>query len=157
MARASAVISVALLALGCASSQRPPQLLQPQVEIRQTGGASDVGVTRNLTGGMPVRLQIAVMNPSSETIEIEMIEISSIGLGGFNIPTTKRPINKAVKPDGFELVDFWTAAYADDTVSGTGGPVSIRLTVYFKSEFGKFREVYNQNINTAGRPRSEPQ
>lgn len=148
---------ILLLALGCASGQRPPELLQPQVEIRQIDGASDVGVTRNYVGGMPVRLLIAVMNPSQEPIEIERVEIESIGLGGFTIPSTKRPVDKRIQPDGFETFDFWTAAYAEGSVAGTGSPVTLRLTIFFKSEFGKFREVYTQTINTSQRPRGEPE
>ncbi len=158
MLRTGTLLSIVVLALGCASaSQRPPQLLQPQVEIRQTGGAGDSGVTRNLRGGMPIRLQIAVTNPSAEKIEVESIELSSLGMGGLDIPNTKRPVNKSIAPDGFEVIDFWTAAYGGDSVAGNGGPITVRLTVYFKSEFGKFREIYTQNINTAGSPRVDPQ
>ena len=157
MTKATTLLSVVLLAAGCVSTQRPPELARPEVEVRQSGGASDVGVTRNLTGGMPVKLQIAVMNPSAEPIEVELIEIASVGMGAFTIPVTKRPINKTVDADSFEVIDFWTAAYAEGTIAGTGGPVSVRLTVFFNSKLGKFREVYNQNINTAGSPRIDPQ
>lgn len=156
MIRFATILVTTLLCLGCASGQRPPELLQPQVEIRQVGGADGSGVTRNYVGGMPVRLQIAVMNPSLETIEVEMIEIASVGMGGFNVPVTKRPFDRRIPPEGFEILDFWTAAYAEDTVAGTGGPVTLRLTVFFESEFGKFREVYTQNINTSTRPRQQP-
>lgn len=157
MIRIGVALSLLLLSLGCASSGRPGELLQPQVEIRQIGGPGGDGVTRDLQGGMSVKLQVAVMNPSSETIEVDFLEVSSIGEGSFSIPTSQRPVNRLIQSNQFEVIEFWVAAYSGGSIAGSSGPVTLRLMVHFSSDHGTFRELYTQTINTSRRPRSDPQ
>lgn len=146
-----------LVTVACVSGQRPASIPQPGVEIRQVGGPETTGVTQDLTGGMPVRLQITVANPSRKGIRVEKLEIHSVGMGAFMVPNAARPINQPIAPGQTGLIDFWTAAYAQGSMTGPSGPVTLRLTLYFSSELGDFREIYTQTINTSRAPRRDPQ
>jgi hypothetical protein len=146
-----------LVTFACVSGQRPSEIPQPQIQIRQVGGPESTGVTRNLTGGMPVRLQITVANPSSKTIRVEKLEIHSVGMGAFEVPNASRPVNQSIASGQAGLIDFWTAAYSQGSISGPAGPVTLRLTLYFSSDLGDFREVYTETVNTSRTPRTDPQ
>ncbi len=121
-------------------------LIPPELKIRQLGGP---GVLANQLGGpTPVNFEIQVYNPSGETIELERIDLQTLGIGAYTISNASRPFDKPIPSDKTITVTTWVGAIAGDTIIGVNGPATLRITAYFSSEFGKFKQIYTQNVNT---------
>ena len=74
--------------------------------------------------------------------------MQSIGAGAYTLPNTSRPFSAEVAPNGAKAVDFWTSAIVEsDTVYGSNGPVSIRLTAFFDSPKGSFTKTVVEQVH----------
>ena len=141
-----------LAALGCASGgSLPAQLSRPELRIVEIGGRP--GAAENVTGPLSVNLAVEVANTSSEPIVLERLQVQSVGMGAYEFPSTTRPFDKQIAANSAEVVSFWIGTNAPDTVVGNNGPVTIRTTAFFNSEFGRFREVYTHTVNASARSR----
>lgn len=121
-------------------------LIPPELKIRQLGGP---GVLANqLSGPTQVNFEIQIFNPSSEEIELERIELQTVGQGAYTISNASRPFEKQISSDKTITVTTWVGAVSGDTIIGLNGPATLRITAYFRSEFGKFKQIYTQTVNT---------
>ena len=121
-------------------------LIPPELKIRQLGGP---GVLANKLGGpTPVNFEIQIYNPSIEEIELERVELQTMGVGAYTIGNASRPFDKLVPSDKTISVTTWVGAVAGDTIIGVNGPATLRITAYFNSEFGRFKQIYTQTVNT---------
>lgn len=150
------LLGLAILA-GCASgiSSTPPVgVIPPELEIRQLGGT---GIAASQASGpTPVNFRIQVFNPSSEDIELQRIEFQTIGYGAYTIGNASRPFEKAIPSNKTIEVDTWVGAYANDTIIGVNGPATLRVTAYFKSPFGTFKQIYTKDVNRDLSPNPKP-
>lgn len=113
--------------------------------MRQTGG---VGIAaRNMTGNLPVRFEIEVRNPSREPIQLDRIQVETMGLGAYSISPQSKPFTLMIGSNRAALVEMWAPAVASETILGVNGPVTLRLTANFSSEFGKFQRIVVTQVN----------
>jgi len=153
----SGLLLVLLLAAGCSSgvaSTPPPGILEPQLAIRQLGG-SGVAASQ-VTGPTPVNFRIQVFNPSSEDLELQRIEFQTVGYGAYTVSNASRPFDKPIPSNTTIEVDTWVGAYANDTIIGVNGPATLRITAYFKTPFGVFKQVYTKEVNRDLSPLPKP-
>jgi hypothetical protein len=145
--RAIVVLAVAGLAAcsSAVSSTAPTGMIPPELEIRQLGGAAPAA--SQVTGPVPVNFRIQVFNPSSEDIELQRVELQTIGYGAFTINNASRPFDKPIPSGSRVEVETWIGAVANDTIIGINGPATLRVTAYFKSPFGVFKQVYTKDVN----------
>lgn len=126
--------------------------MAPEFVVRQSSG---VGVAaRNMTGNLPIRFEIEVRNPSGEPIQLDRIQVETMGLGAYSISPQSKPFTLTIGSNRAALVEMWAPAVASDTILGLNGPVTLRLTANFSSEFGKFQRVVVTQVNDqSGRAR----
>jgi hypothetical protein len=158
MSKPGSVLLFAVLVLaGCSASidSKPPVgIIPPELAIRQLGGA---GVAASqVTGPTPVNFRIQVYNPSSEDIELQRVELQTVGYGAYTISNASRPFDKPIPSNKTIEVDTWISAYANDTIIGVNGPATLRVTAYFKSPFGAFKQVYTKEVNRDLSPLPKP-
>jgi len=130
------------------SGSIPPELIPPEVSLRQIGGIQE-GAAQHVRGAMPVNLQAVIISRSSEPLSVERIEVVSRGQGAYSVPRTSRPFSRTLNQDRAEAFEFWVSTNTENTILGVGGPVTLQMTVYYLSPYGKFREVYTRDINTS--------
>lgn len=139
---------------GGISSTVPVGIIPPELEIRQLGGT---GIAASqVSGPTPVNFRVQVFNPSSEDIELQRVEFQTVGSGAYTISNTSRPFDKTIVSGKTIQVDTWVGAYAESTILGANGPVTMRVTAYFKSPFGTFKQVYTKEVNRDLSPLPKP-
>ena len=150
------VLAVSVL-VGCASgvSPEPPVgIIPPELSIRQLGGA---GVAASqVSGPTPVNFRIQVFNPSSEDIELQRVDFRTVGYGAYTISNASRPFDKPIPSNKTIEVDTWIPAYANDTIIGVNGPATLRVTAYYKTPFGAFKQTYTKEVNRDLSPLPKP-
>jgi hypothetical protein len=156
MKRSAIVLVLASLVIGCSSggSAGKVNLLPPEYQVRQISGQAHVA--RHVSGGMPVQFAMDFRNPSGETIVLERIQVESMGSGAYSVEPVSRPFDTNIAPNQVITVNFWAPAIAGSTILGANGPVTLRTTAYFSSAFGKFREIYIQQVNSGQRENRIP-
>jgi hypothetical protein len=127
------------------SSSPPTGLIPPELDIRQLGGSAPAA--SQMTGPIPVNFRIRIHNPSGEDLELQRIELQTIGYGAFTISNASRPFDKPVASGSTVDVETWAPAVANDTIIGVNGPATLRVTAYFKSPFGVFKQIYTREVN----------
>ncbi len=121
------------------------RLIPPDFVVRQVGGPSYAA--RHVTGPISVNLQIDVINRSAETLKVDHIRLETIGEGAYTIRPETRSIGKSIEPNKMVTLEVWLSGEAQDTILGNSGPVTIRGTAFFDSEYGKFQKVFMQQLN----------
>jgi hypothetical protein len=147
----------ALCLAGCQTAVRasvPVGIIPPELSIRQLGGSAIAA--SQMSGPTPVNFRIQVFNPSSEDIELQRVEFQTIGYGAYSIGNASRPFDKAIPSNQTVEVDAWVAATASDTIIGVNGPATLRVTAYFKSPFGTFKQIYTKEVNRDLSPNPKP-
>ena len=164
MNRNSLVILFASLTIlataSCASAPKtmqdmPAQLIPPDFVVRQVGGPAYAA--RHVTGPISVNLQIDVINKSAEKLKVEHIRIETIGEGAYTIRPETRSFGREIQPNNVETLEVWLEGIARDTILGNSGPVTIRGTAYFDSEYGKFQKIFMQELNDGMKGQRDPQ
>jgi hypothetical protein len=148
MKRVLFAVAALVLASSCSSvdNRVKAHLIPPELAIRQINAVQSV--SRSINGPLPINFQVDIANRSNEPIQLERIEVQSMGAGAYTINTTTRPFqNVTIAPDKVEQVEFWVPAVVEDSITGANGPVTLRVIAYFGTELGKFREVYVRTVN----------
>lgn len=131
----------------------PVGLIPPELNIRQTEGQAFAA--RHIEGPISVKFEVDVFNPSSEAIELQRLQLESIGEGAYSLRSTK-PFQTNVEPGKTQTVEMWAPAYANSTISGANGPVTVRIQADFRSELGKFRKIYVKQVNAGATTPATP-
>jgi len=142
-------IAATLLFLACrtADDAMPESLIPPELQIRQVG--AQPFAARHITGPIPVNFEIAIANRSAETLTLQRIELQSMGMGAYTVQSTAKPFDRKIVSNAIERVELWAPAQMEQTITGANGPVTLRVTVYFNSDLGKFRRIYVQQVNAS--------
>jgi hypothetical protein len=153
----AAAATFVLFASGCASSQSASGLgntkvdiIKPELKIIQLNTVASAA--RYESGPMPVHFALRVVNRSAEPIILTRVQVQTVGQGAYTISegagsTASQAFKKEVKPDHFEVVDFWVPAVAMSTINGANGPVTVRCIAHFDSPVGQFQEIVIQQVH----------
>lgn len=135
-----------LTACSSDSANAPLGLIPPELHIRQTQGQAFAA--RHSEGPISIKFEIDVFNPSSETIQLQRLQMESMGAGAYTMRNSAKPFDTDVLPGKTQTVEMWAPAYANNTISGANGPVTVRVQAEFKSDLGKFRKIYIEQVNS---------
>jgi hypothetical protein len=106
---------------------------------------------RNVTGGFPVQYRLHVGNHAAVPITLKRVNVQSVGLGAYDVPSTSRPFNLAIAPEKSVAVDFFVPVIiTQPTILGANGPVTLRGVVTFDSEWGPFQRTFLLQANESG-------
>lgn len=150
---AAALLSLLVLlpVVGCTSStasipdQVPASLIEPAFKIRQVVGQAFAA--RHESGPISVKFELDVLNRSSEPLTLERVQLESVGYGAYTLRRSSVPFEKVIQPRTIETVELWAPAYAESTISGSNGPVTVRAIAYFDSPVGRFQKIFVQQVN----------
>lgn len=153
MKKSAILLSIVLVVSACASMQSDSgkgsakvNVPEPDLQIRQL--SSVPAAARQVEGGLPVQYALAVRNHASGPITLKQINLVSMGYGAYDVPSTTRPFQAVIQPDQTSIVDFWVPANIQNaSLVGANGPVTLRVTAYFDSPDGQFRQVVVQQVN----------
>jgi len=125
------------------------KLIEPEIAISQISSVPTAA--EHVSGGLPIRYRLRVMNRSTEEITLKRVTVQSMGIGAYTIPQTTQPFSAKVVPDGFEVMEFWVPAFVEhNTTLGANGPVTLRLTLQFDSPVGTFQNTVVRQVSAAG-------
>ena len=135
------LISIAiLLAAACGTTNNmKTKIADPEVHLVQT--SAQPTIAEHVTGGVPIAFALSVTNHADIPITLKRINVQSMGSGGYNVPPTSRPTDKAIAPGATEQIEFPVAAYATDSVAGVNGAVAMRVIAQFDSSVGAFENT----------------
>ena len=134
------------LALDCSSSN-DAKIIKPQIDFVQLYAPTDLAYARG-QNTMTAQFGFRVTNQSMEQITLKRVHLESVGDGGYILRTEDRSFERAIGA-GQSIEDTLSArAYFQTTASGSASnePVTVRVTFYFDSEAGSFRQVVLRNI-----------
>lgn len=143
------LLSVSLLAFlvpaRCTTANATANLIEPEFRIRQVGGQAYAA--RHVQGAISVNFQVEIINRSAEPLEVNRIQVESMGAGAYSLPSSSRPFARTIPPEHIEVFELWVPASTETTILGANGPVTIRSVVSFTSSIGKFQKVYVRQVN----------
>jgi hypothetical protein len=86
---------------------------------------------------------MAVTNHANIPITLKRVNVSSLGSGGYNVPSTSRPFKDGIviQPGATEQVQFWVPANADPSVAGVNGAVALRVIAQYDTAQGAFEHT----------------
>ena len=147
MRRLAVLLALTILS-ACASSTKVP-IIPPRVEIRQTFGPADAGYPR---GPIRVQYELFIANESSEALNLQRVEVESVGTGAYILLRDTIYIKETIEPMSEKAVRFWARANA--TAGGTGAgragigePVTVRGVLYFTTDLGPVRKIFMKNLS----------
>ena len=110
---------IGVLLAGCASSSSKPAGPEPEILIRQLSNIPEAA--RYITGRISVQYALSVRNSTPTAIQLQRIEVQSIGYGAYTLPLTTLPFDMVIDPGQSRTVSFWGAAVIDSITSRTCG------------------------------------
>jgi hypothetical protein len=135
-----------LLICACASSKQDPNGLQVAV------GTLDVQNARpDATTTFTAAVRIGVTNPAHDEVVIDTIEISTTGVGPYNITATRRDFHEAVGAGGekiFEVFSQVRVSGSTEVLVQNEGSVFIRAQVTYHQGSVSNRKIVVQRVNT---------
>lgn len=138
----SVVLATLVFAVACSSS-RDTGVIQPEIQMVQVG---DYSFNLQYQGPITISYQLAVANPSGETITLKQIKFANVGTGAYYVRRDPHFFNTIIPPGKTLVTSFALPAYAQGGSSGSREPVTIRGIAYFESPLGKFQKVFFQNL-----------
>src|SRR4051794_13161155 len=64
----------------------------------------------HVTGSFPVQYRLHIGNHASTAIRLTSVNVTSVGLGSYDVPSTTRPFNVNIAPGQPAEVDFFVSA-----------------------------------------------
>jgi hypothetical protein len=79
---------------------------------------------------------------------LKALEIASVGMGAYDVPSQTRPFNVQIAPQRDSVVDFFaTANVQSPTILGANGPVTLHGIVTFYCQTGEFQKSFMLQAN----------
>jgi len=144
-----AAILLSFLVFSCASGSNQAAAVEPQLDIRQVTGPSNV----QSAGPFDVKYELRIANPAAEPITLKRFEIRSIN-GGSYVLTNNAPFsfNETIQPGNSTSVSLWAHAYAQTRPNdfGSSEPVTLRGVASFQSGTRRFQKVFHKTLSQFG-------
>ena len=149
MKRTLALLAVAFLVAGCASSATTTSNAPPlQLSLLQRGApAADVFYFR---GPINIQYDLAIKNPTNEAYTLRRLDIQSLGPGAYRIRTGAQPVNQRVNPNGTTSVRLSTWGQSTGGFISSGEPVTVRVIAQFDGPHGRFQRVFTETLSQFG-------
>src|SRR3954466_15835160 len=145
--RRFAFVFAALMFAACATDNTAG-LPDPDFALTQLSKVPEAA--EHITGGFPVQYRLHILNRAPIPITLRSVNVSSVGMGAYDLPSTTRPFNIPLEPDKPAAVDFFVSAIvADPTIIGANGPVTLHGIVTFDSAVGQFQRTFMLQANEA--------
>jgi hypothetical protein len=149
MMRNAFLLSVVLVAAGCASSD---QVVQPQAHIPAPDititGTTDLSNLPAVATDIVAHLQFRILNNADVPITLKHIDLTGMAGIGIRIESKNRPFNTVIAPHAVQTVEFLTNAIITDPAAGAGKrePVNVRVVARFDSPEGSLQKVLQQPV-----------
>jgi hypothetical protein len=148
----SCAASLLLIGVSCSSSggssDLPRRAANPPVKLALTEVGRLPAVAEHMGGDFPVKFSLEVENRSAEPVTLKRVQLVTMGYGAFTFNAASgTAFDTKVAPGQREIVEIWTPAHLNDTVSGGNGPVTIRVTATFQWTGGTFQHIEVQQVS----------
>jgi len=142
--RRFAVVLIFLLA-GCAADQI--SIPDPEFALLQLTKMPDAA--SHVTGSFPVQYRLHIGNRATMPIILKNVNVTSVGMGSYDVPSTSRPFNVQLTPGQPAEVDFFVSANIQDpTIIGANGPVTLHgIVTFFIPLQGEFQKSFMLQAN----------
>lgn len=125
------------LAAACSSTPRNDSSSPVAVQITPLNQSADVFY---FPGPISLQYQIAVSNPTDNTLTLRRLDLQSSGSGAYVVHTSS-PLNVTIKPKGTTSVTVSTWGRSLGGFLHQSEPVILRATAYFNSPNGAFVKI----------------
>ena len=144
--RKIAAVAFMLLA-ACASSKSNAPVPQPDVNIYQVYGPSDLPYSRGVSS-VNAEWAIQVTNKADVPITLTHVSLQSVGMGTMSMRREERGFQAVVPPGATGEVRLQAQLYftSDSSGSPSREPLSLRATMNFDSPKGKFVKIKQQTL-----------
>ena len=134
----TALAAALLLTLACASTttDRPANIAQPEIQIRQAG---PIFFGSSSTTGLSIDVQVT--NRANVPLVVREVEVASGGSTQFTIDRARKLFNETIPAGDTRTVGLVARAVARQTQAATVEPLIIRAFVRFEADGKTFREV----------------
>jgi hypothetical protein len=143
MRRLSSLVLIALLA-ACAADQLA--IPDPDFALLQLTQMPDAA--SHISGNFPVQYRLQIGNRAQMPVTLKALEIASVGMGSYDVPSQTQPFNIQIGPQRDSVVDFFaTATVQNPTILGANGPVTLHGIVTFYCATGEFQKSFMLQAN----------
>lgn len=130
-------VLLALTLAACASTPRNDSSSPVAVQITPLNQSADIFY---FPGPISLQYQVAVSNPTDDTLTLRRLDLQSSGSGAYVIHTSS-PLNVTIKPNGTTAVTVSTWGRSLGGFLHQNEPVILRATAYFNGPRGAFVKI----------------
>ncbi|HEV8658370.1 MAG TPA: hypothetical protein VGS96_07045 [Thermoanaerobaculia bacterium] len=140
-----AVVATLLILAGCASSSSMTSSSAPGVQIQLTQNAISPD-TYYFRGPVAVQFGLQITNPTSDTLHLRRLNLSTTAPGAYSLRTGDSPMNYTIPPNGTVTVPLSAWAYSRGGFLSSTEPVNIVGRAWFDGPSGSFVKQFTQYI-----------
>jgi hypothetical protein len=139
---------LALVAFALVTACAADQLAMPEPDFALLQLTQMPDVASHTTGNFPVQYRLQIGNRGQVPITLKALEIASVGMGAYDVPSQTRPFNIQIAPGRDSVVDFFAnASVQSPTILGANGPVTLHGIVTFYCQTGEFQKSFMLQAN----------
>ena len=135
----------AVLVLAACASNKTDDVPDPDFALTQLSRLPDVA--EHVTGGIPVQYRLYIGNHATMPITLKTLNVQSVGMGAYDVPSTTRNFDVPIQPDKSAEVEFFVSAIAQTTILGANGPVTLHGIATFELGGIKFQKSFMVQAN----------
>jgi hypothetical protein len=131
-----------LLLAGCATdTQDDPNAPKITLHLQEYESAPNA---YTFNGAVNVKFALSVANMTNDAVNLNRIEIRTIGSGAYTIRPTSTPLNLDLGPGQARTVAIPLWGYSRGGQSASTEPVTVRGTAYFSGPKGAFIRLFSE-------------
>jgi hypothetical protein len=103
------------------------------------------------TGTVPIVVRVSVTNTTQTLLTVDRIDVSSVGVGPYDIVSTAKDFHHALQAGHFAVFPVWVQASvstAEQFISGQESSMVMRAVVFLSSPGGASRAMVVQRVDT---------
>ena len=140
-------LSAAFITLSCASSDLPEGIREPEVQLAQVFAGEGMFQMR---GRLSIPYVIEVTNTSAIPIELERVQLRTIGAGAYEMSETVNIEPQQIAPGATRQITFTAWGFSNGGSMNASIPTTVRAIAHFTSGNGRFRKVVTGSLGGAG-------
>jgi hypothetical protein len=145
---AAAVLSLGLLAFGCASggAVRNSSGPAPEVSIAQAFSGNELLIFR---GPVPLTYVVHIKNPLSVPVTLKRVELRTTGSGAYRVNAEAMALNKTIPAGGEETFELSTWGRSRGGFLSRSEPVTLVGTAIFDTPQGQVAKIFTEYLPQA--------